>query len=916
MTPDIPVQLDMFSTPAQIGAPTLWNQLGGQSHAGEGVKVAMIDSGIYVTRDAQGHYAGNQCFNDTGYQAPPGFPKSDTRFTNNKVIVAKAYFRPGDPPTVGNNTPIQGPGASPHGTHTAGTVACDAGTRATVNGVTVTLSGIAPRAYLMNYRVFYPTIGTDDFHNDNAFVAELVQAMDDAVTDGADVISASWGSTYQNTLAWPDPMVISAEHAVDAGVVAVFGNGNGGPDPATTVSPAVSPKVIGVGAVSKDTIIVAGTIDVTAPPPVPPSLVGLPVGSAQFGPAVAANAGPAPYVPAETASGGSPSGCNPFPAGSLSAKFALIQRGGCPFSLKVYNAQQAGAVAAIVYNSAAGGENLQIMQGVVHASDISIPSWFMRRSQGLAMRDFALAHPGKAAARFTYAPQVAANVGDVVASFSSRGPTQDKTIKPDVVAPGVDVISAGYGTGDFPAPFTGFGSESGTSMATPHVAGSAALLVQLHPEWTPGQVKSALMTTATEKVYLDTALTQVATVLDRGSGRIDLTAAGNPGLTLDQPSLSGGEAGAGQAVSFTIHASATAPHGSSVWDVSSNATGLAVTPSAASLTVRPHRAAPLTVQVSTPAGTSPGDYQGELLLTNRANRQQLHVPIWLGVRSQPTTDVLLVNDDGSCCGFTDYGTAYQATFDRLGINYDYLDLATDPFPSYLDLYKYRTVVVFTGDNNDFATSGFTLADQDALSEWLDSGGRLWVTGQNDAEVSDSNTRFSSPSEGRSREYHGYLGLRYDRGTIYPGQPPSPTATGAALMSGLQLDLGANGDGAHNQTSIEASDPFPNNDTFMAANTMTPLFHQIGGNGPPGSALSFSRASEPSLEEERLMFRYRSVSMGFGLEGVNGSATRQEVAHRSLAWLLDRLSVDLTATRHRGATVTLGSGGAAATRSVQ
>src|SRR5206468_7665813 len=133
-------------------------------------------------------------------------------------------------------------------------------------------------------------------------------------------------------------------------------------------------------------------------------------------------------------------------------------------------------------------------------------------------------------------------------------------IKPDVVAPGVDVVSSGYAVGDFPVPFTGFGSASGTSMATPHVAGSAALLVQLHPDWTPAQVKSALMTTATEKVYLDTAQSVPADVLDRGAGRIDLTKAGNPGITLDQPSLSGGEVGAGQAVSFVVQASGTDAH--------------------------------------------------------------------------------------------------------------------------------------------------------------------------------------------------------------------------------------------------------------------------------------------------------------------------------------------------------------------
>src|SRR5262249_19165242 len=128
VTPDVAHHGDMFSTPAQIGAPALWQALGGQKEAGKGVKVAIVDSGIFVRRNPDGTYAGNPCFDDTGYTAPKGFPKGDTRFTNNKVIVARSYFRPDDPPTAGNDTAIQGPDASPHGTHVAGTVACNADT--------------------------------------------------------------------------------------------------------------------------------------------------------------------------------------------------------------------------------------------------------------------------------------------------------------------------------------------------------------------------------------------------------------------------------------------------------------------------------------------------------------------------------------------------------------------------------------------------------------------------------------------------------------------------------------------------------------------------------------------------------------------------------------------------------------------
>ena len=490
VTPDIPFQLDMFATPAQIGAPAVWDQLGGQAKAGRGVKVAIIDSGIYVTRNASGAFAGNPCFNDTGYKMPKGFPKGDTRFTNNKVIVARAYFRPDDPPTAGDETPIQGPLGSPHGTHVAGTVACNAGTVANIQSVDVELSGVAPAAYLMNYRVFYPSQSPEDFQNGNAYVAELVQAIDDAVADGADVISNSWGSSYQNTLAWPDPMVQAAESAVKAGVTMVFAQGNSGPAEATGNSPANSPDVIAVGATTKDVTIVPGQIDVTAPAPVPANLTAMTVGPAQFGPQLTANLGPAPYVPAQVASGGSSLGCAPFPAGSLAGAIAVIERGTCEFSTKVFNAQNAGAVAALVYNSAANGDNLQSMGPGVDAPRVTIPSWFMRRSQGLAMVAYHTANPGATMAQFTYAPQVTPNIGDVMAAFSSRGPTQDKTLKPDVVAPGVDIISSGYAVGDFPTPFTGFGSSFGNEHG--HAArgrrGGAAPRPPSEVDTRPGEV--------------------------------------------------------------------------------------------------------------------------------------------------------------------------------------------------------------------------------------------------------------------------------------------------------------------------------------------------------------------------------------------------------------------------------------------
>jgi subtilisin family serine protease len=898
VTPDMPFQLDMYATPAQIGAPALWAELGGQEHAGEGVKVAVIDSGIFVRHDANGTYTGNPCFDDIGYTAPRGYPVGDTRFTNDKVIAARAYFRPDDPPAPGEGTPIQGTSAaSPHGTHVAGTVACNAGTHADIQGVDVTLSGVAPRAFLMNYRVFYPSTVDDDFQNGNAYTVELVQAIEDAVADGADVINGSWGSSYQNTLAWPDPMVQASEAAVDAGVVMVLAQGNSGPDHATGNSPANSPDVIAVGAVTKNSTIVPGVIDVTNPPD--PALANMPVGPAQFGPQVTTTVGPAPFIPAQVASGGSSLGCAPFPAGSLAGAIAVIERGVCEFSTKVFNAQQAGAIAAIVYNSAANGDNIQAMGPGVQAPLVTIPSWFMRRSQGLAMvAAYATVPPGTAQARFTYAPQTAANIGDVMAAFSSRGPTQDKTLKPDVVAPGVDVISSGYAVGDYPTPFTGFGSSSGTSMATPHVAGAAALLLDANPRWGPTQVKSALMTTATEDVFIDTARSVPAGVLDRGAGRIDLAAAAHPGLVFNLASLSGGETSAGEAVSFTVRGR-NVSGAAATWTVTAEADdGLIISPSVSSATVAASGGITLDVSVSSAPTAAPGEYEGALILTNAATGQRLHLPVWLGVRPAPTTDVLLVDDDGSSVeggGFADYSSVYAAALDAAGVTYDYLDVWNEGFPAAIDLYAYRAVVMFTGDNDSFDTSGLTLANQDALAEWLDSGGRLWLSGQNQAETTDSNTT-ESPNQGRSRIYHGYAGLRYEDGDVYgDAAAPTPTATGEGFLAGTELDLGPNGDGIDNQDSVEAASAFGDNDTFQAPETMTPLFVPIGGDAPDGSAIAFARGSEPSLEEERVIFRYRTISMGFGLEGVNGADAQAALAASSLDWLLSELAVDVHAT---------------------
>ena len=265
----------------------------------------------------------------------------------------------------------------------AGTVACNAGTVANIQGVDVTLSGVAPRAYLMNYRVFYPSTSPDEFQNGNAYTVELVQAIEDAVADGADVINGSWGSSYQNTLAWPDPMVQASEAAVDAGVVMVYAQGNSGPDHGTGNSPANSPKVIAVGSSTKNSTIVPGVIDVTNPAGLAARQHG--GGPGPVRPQVTTTLGPAPLHPGPGGQRRQLARLRPVPG-----RFA--GRGDRRHRARRLRVQHqglqrpaGGAVAAIVYNSAANGDNLQAMGPGVLAPQVTIPSWFMRRSQGLAM---------------------------------------------------------------------------------------------------------------------------------------------------------------------------------------------------------------------------------------------------------------------------------------------------------------------------------------------------------------------------------------------------------------------------------------------------------------------------------------------------------------------------------------------------
>jgi subtilisin family serine protease len=234
--PSLRYRTQLDRSPQQIGAPALWNAAA--PSAGDGMKIAIIDEGI-----DQKH----PFFSPAGYTMPPGFPKGQTAYTNAKVIVARA-FPPADAKWQHASKPFD-PVHSSHGTHVAGIAAGNANTQA--DGARV--SGVAPRAYLGNYKAL--TIPTDAEVGLDGNSPELVAAIEAAVKDGMDVINMSLGEPEIEPSR--DIVAKALGAAARAGVVPVISAGNDFEEfgRGSVGSPGSAPEAITVGAVTRDGVV-------------------------------------------------------------------------------------------------------------------------------------------------------------------------------------------------------------------------------------------------------------------------------------------------------------------------------------------------------------------------------------------------------------------------------------------------------------------------------------------------------------------------------------------------------------------------------------------------------------------------------------------------------------------------------------
>lgn len=521
---------DTISTPDFLGlsgAAGVWQkQFGGVSHAGEGVIIADLDTGIWAENPAFAPLSNPRpdqatinakwhgvC--DTGAEEPIA--------CTNKIIGARYYG------AAFGNTVIPEEFVGPrdyngHGSHTASTAAGANGVTAVINGGVVgQASGMAPAARLAIYKVLWETA---DHTSGSGTTAGIVAAIDDAVSDGVDVINYSISGSSQYIVS-PDELAFFS--AAEAGVFISASAGNSG-------------DTVGAGSVAHNApwemTVAASSHDRGNN-----NTVTLGNGAVYHGVGVSPAIGPLPLIRSTDAvlagadseaarlcySSATPPG-NALDPDKVAGKIVICDRG---ISARVDKSQavnEVGGLGMILANTS----DAQSLNADFHI----IPTSHVNAADGSAIKAYAAV--GSAATATISARDTTPVRAPEMAGFSSFGPALaggGDLLKPDITAPGVDVVAAVAPPGNNGNSFDAY---SGTSMAAPHITGIAALVLQAHPGWSPMWVKSALMTTASPRDNKGLPIQrggQDATPLDYGNGHVTPAKAFDPGLVYDNGAL-------------------------------------------------------------------------------------------------------------------------------------------------------------------------------------------------------------------------------------------------------------------------------------------------------------------------------------------------------------------------------------------
>ena len=533
VTPDELQEINTSTTPTFLGLTDpngLWAQLGGPTAnkkgvgAGENIVIGVVDSGIwpqsksFSDRDANGKLVYQPLGGRHGRCEDSSADGSWSSDNCNKKLIWARHFNAawGGDPAIQAQRPweyLSPRDYNGHGTHTSSTAGGNNGVQPTGPAAGFPpISGMAPRARVAMYKALW---STQDGSTASGFNSDLVAAIDQAVADGVDVINYSVGpSSPPNTFLSPEQ--VSFLFAADAGVFVSAAAGNAGPGAGTVTNPGPWITTAAAGTHNRNGV---GSVTLG--------------NNATFnGASLAAAVGPAPFIRSTDA--GLP-GANPT---AVQLCFAAVDNGGTPVldparvagkivlcdrgtnarvnkSLAV---QQAGGVGMVLANVTPNSLNADFhFVPTVHVADTD--------------RAALITYSGTTnpTARINQSTIVLNAPAPFIAGFSSRGPQLaglGDLLKPDVIAPGQDILAAVAHT---PAQNNlDFNLLSGTSMATPHVAGVAALLKQLHPTWSPMMIKSALMTTGTD--VLDGPNNSPSVIFGQGAGHIKPNNAADPGL--------------------------------------------------------------------------------------------------------------------------------------------------------------------------------------------------------------------------------------------------------------------------------------------------------------------------------------------------------------------------------------------------
>ncbi len=604
-------------------AQEAWDQLGGKANAGLGIKVGIIDTGIEYNHAA---------FANSGLTVPDGFPIVDSYdkgkgYTNEKIIVARSYvnllsYRDPDY-TIRDHVG--------HGTALATIIA-----GMETKGAKATIAGFAPGAQLGVYKVF-GSPGYNDDTTDDAILA----ALDDAVSDGMDIVNLSLGTVYAERVD-DDIEVAAVKKATDAGVIVVIAAGNSGDSLNTMSSPGTAPTAITVGATTNNRTFHQFVL----------STGGNTVGVPADGSANSAN-----VEGTIVGVGGDGLGCSAHESGEFEGKVVLIMRGTCTFEDKINYAAAAGAVGVVVYSASTSVDPFTMSVGTA-----TLPALMISYSAGTAALT-ALAGDPSITAILNFSESSLPVAPDRVASFSSCGPNLDNSIKPDLVAVGRNYYSATQTLDSYGDMYdsSGYLEVNGTSFSTPTVAGAAAVVKGARPGLTVDQYRSLLINSAADAVV--TSDGSVPLIQRQGAGSLDVLAALNSPLAASPVSISLGTGGTVLSTSTTLKLTNLSGTDDTFTLAAAPRYGT-LTPAFESATIDLAAGASATLNVAwTGNDLAIGPQEGYITATSTASGRVVRVPYWYDATDSAPANIVVLESLTSAYSY--YFSQYPAVVFRV-----------------------------------------------------------------------------------------------------------------------------------------------------------------------------------------------------------------------------------------------------------